>query len=144
MHVITVVCGLILNTRNEILIARRIEGSHSGKWEFPGGKLEQDESLEDCLQRELKEELSITVDVANLFSKYQYMYPTFLMNLYCFTCSYNGEIIQLVDHDDYAWAKANELDKYSFVDGDEQLVEKIDSDSHLWDSLILKASSTEF
>jgi 8-oxo-dGTP diphosphatase len=131
MQAITVVCGLILNKKNEILIARRIKGPLSGKWEFPGGKLEQDESLEDCLERELKEELSITVNVANLFSNYQYAYPTFSMNLYCFTCSYNDEEIKLVDHDDYAWVKYNELDKYSFVDGDEQLVEKIASASLL-------------
>ncbi|MGB1518467.1 MAG: NUDIX domain-containing protein, partial [Crocinitomicaceae bacterium] len=62
--IITVICGIITNAEGKIFIARRKKDkSLGGKWEFPGGKIEKDETQEECLQRELNEELNMQVKV---------------------------------------------------------------------------------
>ena len=63
MKKIKVLCGLIFNTKDKLLITRRLGGDFNGKWEFPGGKLEENESEKDCLIREIKEELDIEIIV---------------------------------------------------------------------------------
>ena len=68
--------GVIRNSNNEYLIAQRPEhGLHAGKWEFPGGKIEQSESIFEALQRELKEELGITILESSPLLKLDYDYP---------------------------------------------------------------------
>ena len=61
VNIIEVICGIVRNENNRILLTRRAKGDFAGKWEFPGGKIEGGESYEQCLSRELKEELSICV-----------------------------------------------------------------------------------
>jgi 8-oxo-dGTP diphosphatase len=122
---ITVVCGIILNRRKRVLLTRRANDEFKKKWEFPGGKLEVGESYEECLSREILEELSIKVSVESLYFSYRHSYETFTMNLVAMICSYQEGRIELVDHDKFNWVIPRDLQKYDLIAGDLKLADKI-------------------
>ena len=71
----TIVTAAIIINNNKVMIARRGKNQKlAGKWEFPGGKLKPGESMEDCLIRELKEELNLTVEISDYFGETIYQY----------------------------------------------------------------------
>lgn len=103
-----VVCGIIQNERNEILLALRTpDRDQGGLWEFPGGKVEVDESLEDALCRELKEELGVTVYEADLWLQTSHEYENYHVTLHVWRVldydadpsGLEGQIIRWVDVD---------------------------------------------
>ena len=122
---IVVLCGVILDESNRILITRKRKGEFAGKWEFPGGKIEKGETYEECLSRELKEELSIQVSVKSHYIDYIYSYPNFSVNLIAMVCLYEKGDIKLTEHDQFYWAIPTDLTKYEFIDGDVRLVNEI-------------------
>ncbi len=80
-----VTAGIIWNARGEVLIAQRpLDGLLGGLWEFPGGKQEAGESLPECLQRELREELAIEVEVGDLFTTVKHGFTHFKITLHAF------------------------------------------------------------
>ena len=84
-----VTAGIIWNARGEVLIAQRpLDGLLGGLWEFPGGKQEAGESLPECLQRELREELAIEVEVGELFTTVKHGFTHFKITLHAFECRY--------------------------------------------------------
>jgi mutator protein MutT len=89
----TVVCAWITNAAGQILLSQRKRGTHlAGLWEFPGGKVENDESLPAALRRELKEELDIDADVGDEISAITHDYPERRVRLHLLTVrSYDGE-----------------------------------------------------
>ena len=123
-----VVCGVIFNDDQEILLTRRSKGEFAGKWEFPGGKLERGETYEECLTRELEEELSIRVSIKSHYTDYIYSYPNFSVNLIVMFCLFEGGEIKLTDHDKFSWVIPTDLKQYEVVDGDVRLVDKITSE----------------
>ena len=125
MKKIKVLCGLIFNSQDELLITRRCGGGFSGKWEFPGGKLEEDESEKDCLIREIKEELDIDIRVDSFFMRNEHTYPEFSVELISYRSTFKGGIIKLVDHDKYEWVKTKRLKEFDFLDGDLQIINNI-------------------
>jgi 8-oxo-dGTP diphosphatase len=121
---ITVLCGIIVNTEGEIFIARRKPGkSFAGKWEFPGGKLEEGESESDCLKRELLEELGMQVQVGERLGENVHHYPTFSIRLIAYHCRFVSASYQLTDHDLYAWVKEEEFVNYDLAEADVPLVD---------------------
>jgi 8-oxo-dGTP diphosphatase len=114
-----VVTAGIICSKNKILIARRAPGKHlGGLWELPGGKLEEGESAEECLSRELKEELGITVDVGNFFMENQHQYGDRTILLKAYLCDLvSGDVI-LNDHDQVEWVSISEFEKYTFAPAD--------------------------
>ena len=120
-----VVCGVIFNDDQKILLTRRAKGEFAGKWEFPGGKIEKGETYQECLSRELEEELSISVSVKSHYTDYVYSYPDFSVNLIAFLCSYEGGEIKLTDHNKFSWVIPTDLRQYKIVEGDVRLVDKI-------------------
>jgi len=120
---ITVLCGIISNAEGEIFIARRKPGkSMAGKWEFPGGKLEPNESETDCLQRELLEELGMRVEVGEFLGENVHAYPSFTIRLLAYRCRFISASYELSDHDQYAWVKQEELLTYELAEADVPLV----------------------
>jgi len=125
MKKIKVLCGLIFNSKNQLLITRRGHGDFNGRWEFPGGKLEKDETEKECLKREILEELNIEIDVKSFFMRNNHSYPKFTVELISYiSLFYNGEI-KLVDHDKYEWVEINQLKDYNFLDGDIPIIDNI-------------------
>lgn len=118
-----VTAGIIRDDAGRILIAQRpLEGLLGGLWEFPGGKQEPDETLPDCLQRELREELAIEVEVGELFRVVQHGFTHFSITLHAFHCRWiSGEPQKLGVHD-WAWVTEEELPRYSFGKADRQII----------------------
>ena len=93
MKKIRVVCGIIFNKDNQLLVTRRNSGDFKGKWEFPGGKVKENEDDKSSLIRELKEELNIQVSIENLLMIHNHTYETFTVDLVSFICMFfDGEI----------------------------------------------------
>lgn len=120
------VTAAIIRKDGKILICQRAEnGSLPLLWEFPGGKLEDGETLEECLIRECKEELNINIQISNLFAKTEYQYPdrhVFLTFYYAEILS--GEITPYV-HKDVKWVLPKELKEYEFCPADVAIVKEL-------------------
>jgi 8-oxo-dGTP diphosphatase len=130
--VIQVAAGLIVRG-GRYLIARRKAGTHlGGLWEFPGGKRECDESFEQCLARELREELGIEVAVGPLVETIQHAYPEKRVLLKFFQCAWRAHEPQALGCPAFAWVTREQLRDYAFPDADAQLIEKLESTPGLW------------
>lgn len=120
---ISVTCAIILNNKNEVLAAQRSSAmSLPLKWEFPGGKLEEGETLQDCLKREIQEELNIVISVEREFGKYHYNYPDFGIELYPFVCHIISGELKLIEHKTFKWLKLNELPQLDWAEADIEIV----------------------
>lgn len=128
MSDIKVICGLIFNSKNQILITRRGSGNFKGKWEFPGGKLEENETEEECLKREILEELNIKIDIDYFLMNNFHTYPTFSIELISYVSTINSGKITLSDHDRYEWVDIDKLKGFDFLDGDLPIIEQIVTD----------------
>lgn len=99
---------------------------HAGSWEFPGGTLEEGETLEECLERELKEELGITARVGELFCIGEHRYnPHLTIRLFAFRVEVTSDTFILSDHEEIRWVKPEDLPAYSFPEADRPIVEKL-------------------
>jgi len=124
--VIRVAAAVIHNDEGKLLIARRREGkSQAGLWEFPGGKIEPDESVQCCLQRELSEEMKITIFPYEAFGSNEHHYGSLHIQLIAWKAEYQGGEILLVDHDAYQWVRPDELARFEFAPADVPFVERL-------------------
>ena len=108
-----------------LLMQRRHSMSFGGAYAFPGGKLELGETLQECIKRELKEELGIEAEVGDLYMHYNYEYPHISYDLHFFKIrKYKGTIIKTA-HDKLEWAKLEDFYRYNFLPGDNPLIDKL-------------------
>jgi 8-oxo-dGTP diphosphatase len=113
----------------KLLIARRpIETYLGGLWEFPGGKREPGESFEECLHRELHEELAIEVQVRDLVEALTHEYPDRTVHLRFFRCRWLRREPKAAYGQEVAWITAEDLGKYEFPAADERLLERLRKD----------------
>lgn len=129
-----VVCGLIFNESGQILLTQRSpKGTHPLDWEFPGGKKQDDESLEEALKRELKEEINISCLAASHFITHQHQYNDYLVNLHAFIVrTYEGVVHLNENQIAYRWINLNSLHTYQFPKANEIIIEKLfEMHSHL-------------
>jgi len=126
------VTGAIIQNENKFLICRRgPKEKAAGLWEFPGGKLEQYETLEACIQRELKEELEVDAVVGNLFDHYIYETSEILYDLYFFKILKFKGAIKLTVHDKLKWVELKDFSHYNFLPGDGPLIKKLKKNKQL-------------
>lgn len=97
------VAAAIIKKGNKVLIAKRKKGEFAGLWEFPGGKVEEGESFEAALKREILEELELKITISEYLTKATYTYPDFELNMECYICSISQEDICLHDHTEISW-----------------------------------------
>lgn len=129
MKVIEVAAGLI-HHEGRYLIARRKPGVHlAGFWEFPGGKRETGESLEECLQRELFEELSIRVDCPVPYQIVRHDYPEKIVELHFFRCVIEQGQATPVDCAEIRWVFPEELTQFKFPPADRVIIDALQRDS---------------
>ncbi len=103
-HIVPVVCALIIDSRAQVLVAKRGENQKNpGMWEFPGGKVDQDESEENALKRELEEELGIRVKTGSRLDSVLYDYQEFAIELIPFVCRIAGGEIVPCEHQEVRW-----------------------------------------
>jgi len=130
---IEVAAGLVFR-KGRLLITQRPAGGHlAGLWEFPGGKREIGEGMPDCLQRELTEELAITVDVGQCVETLTHSYPEKTVRLEFYLCELiDGEPIGL-DGQQLAWVTVDMLDAYEFPAADARLLERLKTETFWWE-----------
>lgn len=107
---IDVACALIINDQGSIFVAQRSSKmSLPLKWEFPGGKIELNETPEICLIREIQEELNIKIEIIAALPSNIYTYSSITITLIPFICKQTGGEILLKEHANFKWLNANEL-----------------------------------
>lgn len=120
-----VTAGLIWKG-DKLLIARRNQYDiQGGLWEFPGGKKEEGETLEECLQRELFEELRIRVEVKEENCTVKHAYNDFRITLHVFKCQFISGPPQAVSCSEWKWISPGELRKYTFPPADLKVIEML-------------------
>ena len=126
MKTIEVVAGVIRNEANQIFCVQRGVSSKeyiSRKWEFPGGKLEDGESQKDALSRELNEELKLDVEVLDLVTTVDHIYPDFRLIMHAYECAIIGKKQPvLTEHLDSKWLYSNELEPLDWAAADVPIV----------------------
>lgn len=123
---IDVVAAILINDEHKILIARRKEGkSLGGFWEFPGGKIELGEKPEEALQRELKEEMNIEIEVGEYFDTNVHDYGKVVIKLIAYFAKIKSGTINLIDHDKIEWVSKEEITNFNFAPADVPLVERL-------------------
>lgn len=124
--IVEVAAGLIRDDRGRYLITQRRRGSHlAGLWEFPGGKKELHESPQQCLRRELVEELSATFTVGDLVETVRWEYPDRTVVLHFFACRLESGAIEPREAQAMAWVAPEELEAYEFPPADRALVDRL-------------------
>lgn len=118
------VAAAILRRGDTILIAQRHEHDHLANfWEFPGGKREPGETFEQCLARELQEELGVTVRAGRLVHDVTHSYPERTVRLCFFECELLDGEPKPLDCQDCRWITVAELRRYKFPPADDELIE---------------------
>jgi 8-oxo-dGTP diphosphatase len=125
-----IVIAAVIERDGYVLIGRRKYGKcHAGKWEFPGGTLEEKETYEQCLKRELQEELAITLEVGDLICTSTFVYaPDWTIKLLAFRTTYVSGVPRLNDHEEIRWVKPLDLVNYDFPEVDRPIIAKLVKD----------------
>lgn len=126
MKKIVKVTAAVLEKDGKYIIAQRKRSDPlSGKWEFPGGKIEPGETPEECLARELKEELGIAVAVDEHLGSHIHHYDHISIELMAYRATWVSGAITMKDHNDYRWVSADNLDEFEFSPADMPFVEML-------------------
>lgn len=126
MKTIEVVAAIITRD-HEILATQRGYGPLKGGWEFPGGKIEQGESAEMALKREILEELELQIQVGELFETVEYDYPDFHLTMHCYFCRIESGNLVLTEHEDARWLSNQELTTLDWLPADLGLIARLQS-----------------
>ena len=124
---IDVVCAVIQNEKNEYLCVQRGFGALSGKWEFPGGKIEPGETAHDACSRELKEELDVFAQAGETLFEHMFHADKKRFRLIFLKTEILSGVIELKEHKQLLWLKASELVQLDWLDGDWPMVERLSS-----------------
>ncbi len=122
---IAVCCAVIIKDGKVFVAQRGEHASQAFKWEFPGGKLEPDETEQDCLHRELAEELQMDVVVIKKLPEFTHSYPEFVVKLIPFQCRLKHHRYAASEHEQTAWLLPDDLPKLDWAAADIQLMEYV-------------------
>ena len=127
METIEVVAAAIIR-EGRVLCVQRAEHKReyvSLKWEFPGGKVEVGESREEALVREIREELSVDIEVSEFLMTVEHTYPDFHLTMHVFKCALDQGEISLNEHVALKWLSINELDQLDWAEADLPVLETL-------------------
>lgn len=128
MKTIKVVAAVIcdsIKVKNHIFATARGYGEFKGQWEFPGGKIEDGETPQIALVREIKEELDTIVEVGELIDTIEYDYPSFHLSMDCFWCEVVEGELKLLEAEDAKWFNRDELDSVQWLPADLKIIDRI-------------------
>nr|WP_322743574.1 A/G-specific adenine glycosylase [Romeria gracilis] len=115
--------AVIYNAAGQILIdRRRAEGLLGGLWEFPGGKIEPGELVQDCIRREIREELGIEIEVRDRLITIDHTYTHFKVTLNVFNCNHLSGVPQPLESEEVKWVTLAEIDQYPFPKANSQII----------------------
>lgn len=124
MKNVNVVAAIICD-RDKIFATQRGYGEFKDGWEFPGGKIEDGESPQEALVREIKEELDTEIVVGDLFEIVEYDYPNFHLTMHCFKCSIISGDLVLKEHEAAKWLTKKQLNTVDWLPADKGLIDKL-------------------
>ena len=122
---ILVACAIIQKDGKVFIARRKPDKSQGGKWEFPGGKVENGESIKECLVREFEEEFGVILEVGERCGSNTHDYESISIELIGHYCKMNTNNFSLTDHDLTAWVSIEELRSYDLAPADIPLIELI-------------------
>ena len=131
MTPIEVVAALIHHD-GKILVTQRGYGDFKDGWEFPGGKVEEGETPEHAIVREIEEELKVTIKPELLLHTVEYDYPKFHLTMHCFISTIVTGKIELLEHEAAKWLSSEELNSVAWLPADVEVASKLKEylDSH--------------
>ena len=124
MKTIEVVAAIIQH-EGKILATQRGYGDFKDGWEFPGGKMEPGETMQQAIIREIQEELGVTIFPTKLVTTVEYDYPTFHLTMHCLLSTVVEGEIKLIEHEDAKWLTRETLDSVEWLPADIEVVEKL-------------------
>lgn len=128
MKLITTVAGVIRNEKGEVLCTLRDKGKYeyvSLKWEFPGGKVEEGETQQQTLARELQEELEIDVEIGDFFYQVEHDYPDFHLSMAVYECKLISSELKMNVHKGIKWLQPKDMMELDWAAADIPVAEKV-------------------
>lgn len=131
MKQVTVSGAVILRTnpetnKKEIFATQRGYGDYKDGWEIPGGKIESGETPEECIVREIREELATEVRAERILGVVDYDYPTFHLTMHCILCTIVSGKLQLLEHEAAKWVTKKTLRSVAWLPADQLILDKIE------------------
>lgn len=131
MKTVNVVAAVIcddLNRKNKVFATQRGYGEYKDGWEFPGGKIEENESPEEALIREIREELGVTIAVHDLIDIIDHDYPDFHLHMFCYWATVTDGHLMLLEHEDARWLDEESLETVEWLPADRGLLKRISAE----------------
>ncbi len=122
--VAAIICDSMEN-KTRIFSTARGYGEFEGKWEFPGGKIEEGETPQEALKREIREELDTEIEVGDLIDTIEYDYPTFHLSMQCFWAEVVSGHLELKEAEAARWLTADTIDSVEWLPADRALLQKL-------------------
>ena len=119
------VVAAVIKDKDKIFATQRGYGDFKGGWEFPGGKIEEGETPQEALKREIMEELDTEIEVGELIDTIEYDYPDFHLSMDCFWCEVTEGNLTLKEAEAAKWLTREKLDSVNWLPADLSLVDKI-------------------
>lgn len=119
------VAAAVIRNEDKIFATARGYGEFKGQWEFPGGKIEEGETPQQALVREIREELETEIKVGELIDTIEYDYPTFHLSMDCFWCDVVSGELKLLEAEAAKWLTKDNIYSVKWLPSDIELIEKI-------------------
>lgn len=132
--IIQVVAAVIIQ-EGHAFVTQRGYGEYKDKWEFPGGKIQEGETPQDALIREIKEELDTEIVVGRLIDTVEYDYPEFHLSMQCFWCKIKAGTLDLKEHEAAQWLTSDELFNVDWLPADKIILPEIRNAMRAWDNM---------
>ena len=129
---IDVVAALIFNNNKLLICQRPIYKARGLLWEFIGGKAERNETMQEALIRQVKEEIDVSIEVKDIFINVKHEYSDIVINLTVFNASIIEGSIEKLEHNDIKWIDISEIDNYEFCPADIEITKKIKSITNIY------------
>ncbi len=130
MKTISVVAAIIIRSQTDgtkqVFATQRGYGDYKDWWEFPGGKIEQGESPQNALRREIREELATEISVGDYVGTIEYDYTAFHLSMQCFVCNVVSGKLELLEHENAAWLTRETLRSVKWLPADITILDKVE------------------
>ncbi len=124
MTVLKVTCAIIFHNEKILVVQNSSDSDHPFQWEFPGGKINIGETFENCIKREIIEELEIEIEISQKMNSVEFDYGFKQIVLIPFLCSIKNGKIKLNEHNAFKWININELGEIDFSGADKKLIQQ--------------------
>ena len=122
------VAAAVIRKEGCIFATQRGYGPYKDWWEFPGGKIEEGETPQEALAREIREELDTFVSVGDLLTTVEYDYPEFHLYMECYWCEVSSGKLTLLEHEDARWLPAGQLREVRWLPADDEVLNRIEKE----------------